>query len=359
MRLWHQFGRIRIEQHLREGEARAGRGSSAPRRLPRAALVTAGLGVVYVVWGSTYFAIRVAIDTIPPLLLISVRFLLAGSLLYLWLRTRHHTEAPTPAQWRAAALLGATMILGGNAGVAWAEQHVPSGMVALLVATIPLFMAALSRLLRGERLGRLAGAGLALGFIGVVGLVGLPEVVGSHPLGPIVPLAGALAWSAGSLYAVSAARPVNALQGTAMQMLAGGAITGLVALSGGELGRFEPSRLSGASLFALGYLVVFGTLLAFTTYLWLLRTTASAVVSTYAFVNPLVAVFLGWSILDEPVTASTLASGTVILAGVVLMLAARAQGRNDSADGPLLKRSISVPHADAGRGPVSNPVRAA
>lgn len=283
-----------------------------------------GLGTVYVVWGSTYTAIHLAIETLPPLLMVGIRFLTAGAILLAWVGLRSGFRAPRPSgrQLGAALLVGGAMVVGGNGGVSWAEQTLPSGTVALLVATIPLLMALFDRLLYRQRLSARAVTGLTVGFLGVAGLVGLPRS-GASVLGAGVALVGATAWSVGSLASRHAPSPSPPLLGTALQMLAGGALATLAAGIGGEWGRFHPDSISPTSLAALGYLIVFGSVIAFSTYLWLLRAAPASLVSTYAFANPVVAFILGHVLLGERLTPAMAGSGSVILLGVLLILASR------------------------------------
>jgi drug/metabolite transporter (DMT)-like permease len=270
------------------------------------------LATLYVVWGSTYLGIVVAIRDLPPFLMLAIRFLIAGALLYTWAVLRG-AKAPTFVQWRAAVVAGGGLLLIGTGGVAWAEQHVDSGVVALVVAVMPLWLALLDR----QWLSPVALIGLGLGFGGVALLVG-PGA--GFSLAAIVVVFTSLAWAAASLYSRDSAQPSNALQGAAMQMLAGGALLGVVGLATGELSKLhEPSA---ASVGAIAYLVVVGSIIGFTAYMWLLRNTRMSLVGTYAFVNPIVAVLLGWLFNNEPLTVRTVVAGGVIVLGVALIVLA-------------------------------------
>jgi len=290
--------------------------------------MVAAFAAVYLIWGSTYLAIRLAIETLPPFTVAGVRFIIAGTLLYRWPRL-HKPAPPTRIQWRSAAVVGALMLFGGNGGVTWAEQRVPSGLTAVLVATVPLWMAVLEAIRRGgARPTRRIGAGLALGFAGIVLLIGPLKLAGGEridPLGATVLLVAALSWAAGSLYARHAQLPAVPLLGTAMEMLTGGALLLLASVLTGEWGRLHVAAMSPRSLLALGYLVVFGSLVGFTAYVWLLRNTTATRASTYAYVNPIVAVFLGWALAGESLTWQTLLAAAVIVASVVLISIGRAQ----------------------------------
>ncbi|HEY3350429.1 MAG TPA: EamA family transporter [Thermoanaerobaculia bacterium] len=284
--------------------------------------VAPALLVIYVVWGSTYLAIRWALETIPPFTMASARYLVAGSLLLAWVKYR---GAPRIAlrDLGPAFLTGGLMLLCGNGGVVWAELRIASGLAALLVAVEPLFIVLLQATLPQERRrpsGR-ALFGVALGVIGVVLLVG-PAGLGGERVdlgGAAAVLFAAFAWALGSLLSRHFQPSASPLQATALQMLAGGALLGGASGFAGEWARFSPSLVSGRSLAAVAYLVVFGSLVAFTAYIWLLRAASPALVSTYAFVNPVVAVFLGWLLAAEPVSTRTLVAAAVIVGAVVLI----------------------------------------
>lgn len=283
-------------------------------------------GALYVIWGSTYLAIRYAIETLPPLLMASVRFLVTGTLLYLWARTRGAAR-PTRAQWRSAAVVGGLLFVAGNGSVVVAEQWVASGLVALLVASVPLWMVVLDWLW-GARLrpsGRVV-AGLLLGFAGVAYLAAGTgtEGSGAHAMaGSVLVVFGSLAWAGGSIYARHAAVPARPRLWVGMQMLVGGVLLVPVAAAAGELGRFDPGGVSMGSVLALAYLVVFGSLVAFSAYIWLLGVSTPARVSTYAYVNPVVALLLGWALADEPLTFRSLVAAAIIVGSVVLITTER------------------------------------
>lgn len=290
------------------------------------ARIWTALLIVYVVWGSTYLAIRVAIETLPPFLMAAIRFLVAGGVLFAASAPRGD-RARDPIgvrQWRPAAIVGAALMLGGNGGVVWAEGRIASGVAALLVATLSLWMALLSWLVLGERPSRLALVGLPLGFVGVALLVQPSSESGVDPFGAIVCMLASLSWAAGSLYARHAPLPRRSAVATAMQMITGGACLLLVAIASGELGRLRPETFSSRSLLAVAYLVVMGSLVAFSAYAWLIRVAPTALVATYAYVNPVVAVGLGWAFADEPVTPRMLVAGAIIVVAVVLIASGHA-----------------------------------
>jgi drug/metabolite transporter (DMT)-like permease len=281
---------------------------------------------IYVIWGSTYLAIRFAIETVPPLLMGAVRFLVAGGGLYAWLRWRGAAR-PSALHWRAAVIVGALMLLGGNGAVVWAEQRVPSGVTALLVAMVPLWMVLIDWARPGGvRPTLMVASGLILGLAGLALLVGPEQLLGGEHTdhaGALVLAFGCLTWSLGSVYSRHAPLPASPQLATAMEMLAGGALLLLASGVRGEWPLVDLDAVSLRSAAALGYLVVFGSLVGFSAYIWLLRQTTPARVSTYAYVNPLVAMLLGWAFAGEPLSARTLLAAGVIVAGVVLITSSR------------------------------------
>jgi drug/metabolite transporter (DMT)-like permease len=295
------------------------------RSAPTGQLVLA-FAAVYVIWGSTYLAIQFAIKTLPPLLMAGVRFLLAGAVLYLFMRVRGQ-RAPTARQWRTTAVIGALLVTAGNGGVVLAETSVPSGVVALMVAMVPLWMVLLEWLRPGGvRPTARTAAGLVVGFAGIVLLVGPGDLAGGggvNPAGALLVLCGSLCWAAGSIYARSAALPENGFMATAMEMTCGGALLLAIGLARGELGAWNPAGVSAESVAGLAYLVVFGSLVGFSAYIWLLGNTTTARVSTYAYVNPVVAVLLGWWLANEPLTARVLLAAGVIVAAVAVITTGR------------------------------------
>jgi len=291
---------------------------------------------IYFIWGSTYLGIRIAIETLPPFLMAGVRFLIAGGVLLLWARARG-ADRPTASLWKTSAISGILMLLGGNGAVVWAEQFVPSGLVALLVATVPLWIVLQDWASgRGGAPGMGVTLGILWGFAGVTLLVTGSEIGMAGPqdlLGGLLVLVGAGCWAAGSLIARYGARPASSALGNGMQMVAGGGALLLLGLLRGEAAAFDPTGVSIASVLAFFYLVVFGSLVGFSSYIWLLRNTTPAVASTYAYVNPAVALFLGWALAGEPLSARTGLAAFVILSGVVIITTQRTRGS------PLRKRT--------------------
>ena len=290
----------------------------------RAAAVWSGLGAIYLIWGSTYLAVLVAIRTMPPLLMSSFRFLIAGAVLYVWARKREPGASVRPdgRQWLAAGTTGFALLLIGSGGIAWAEQRLDSGVAALLGASMPLWIALLDRFVFGSRLGRGAVLGMGLGLAGVFVLVG-PASNGVNIVGAAAILISSLGWAVGSLHARSSPLPRAPLLTAGMQMLAGGALLGIAGIAAGEPSRIRIEAVSGASLAALAYLVVGGSLLAYPLYAWLLRSAPTRVVTTHAYVNPAVAVLLGWVVLAEPLTRSTLVAAGAIVVSVLLIVSSR------------------------------------
>ncbi len=293
-----------------------------PESPSRLALTTA-FAIVYLIWGSTFLAILFAVQTLPPFLMAGVRFLVAGSIVYGWARFVGRAAAPTRAEWRGAAAVGALLLVGGNGLLVWSEQRVPSGVAALLVGTVPCFMAVIDWLRPGGL--RPSGhvvAGLLLGLLGLVWLVGPDALMGGGRadfIGATAIVLGSFSWAAGSIYSRHAATPSSPFLATATQMLAGGAILVLLSVALGEPWAFDPEAASLRSLLGLVYLIVFGSIVAFSAYIWLLRVSTPARVSTYAYVNPVVAVLLGWALAGEALTLRIGVAAAVIVSGVALI----------------------------------------
>lgn len=283
--------------------------------------IAIALTTVYLVWGSTYLAIRYTVETMPPFLMAAVRFLLSGAILYGWLR-RRGSSRPDRLHWRSAFIIGGLLLVGGNGGVVWAELTVPSGLAALLVSMVPLWMALFDWARPGgRRPGVQTMIGLVLGFIGLVILVGWKNLVSPFSLTPgvLALLFAPIAWSLGSVYAKRAPLPSSPFMTTSIEMMAGGALLLLVAAMTGEFQNFHISRFSNASWIGLVYLIIIGSLVGFTAYIWLLKHASLSVASTYAYVNPVVAVVLGWLVAGETLSTQTFVGGFVILAAVALI----------------------------------------
>ena len=292
-------------------------------------LVVLAFAVVYVIWGSTYLAIRVGIESFPPLLLAGSRHFLVGLVLYPVLRWKTG-ERPGWEQWRTAMITGSLLLFLGNGGVCVAEKTVPSGVAALLVATVSLWLVLVDWARPGgtRPAGRILG-GIVLGFAGLVLLVGPSRLGGSGRIdlnGAGILVGASLAWACGSLYSKHGALPRSPLMGVTMQGLAGGAILLVAGLVTGEAKGFHIAAISARSWAALGYLVVFGSVLGFTAYLYILKKSTAARVGTYALVNPVVALFLGWLVAGERINLRTSLAAAVILTAVVLVITSPARG---------------------------------
>jgi drug/metabolite transporter (DMT)-like permease len=318
----------------------AARAAAASRSAPPAArprpsrgAIVANFAAVYLVWGSTYLAIRFAIETLPPFLMAGTRFLVAGALLLGWTmrpgaeRRDEGIARLTLSQIVWASIVGALLLFAGNGAVVWGEQLVPSGVVSLLVAAVPIWMVLLDWARRGgKRPTTMVVAGLVTGVVGLVILVGPAGIGGAHGIdrtGAAVVLGGSLSWAVGSILSKSSRLPRSPIVATAVEMLAGGAFLVGGGLATGELGSFSLAHVSTRSLLAWGYLVAFGSLVGFTAYIWLLGKVSAARVATYAYVNPIVAVFLGWALASEPITARTVAAAAVIVLAVAMITAGR------------------------------------
>jgi drug/metabolite transporter (DMT)-like permease len=296
----------------------------------------AALGTVYVVWGSTYLAIRVMVRTMPPLLAAGVRFATAGAIFWVVLRLASGPERVrvTRRQLASAALVGVLLPFGGNGLVTVAERDVPSGLAALIIGIVPLWVV-LFRSAHGDRVPRTTLAGVAVGFAGLA-LVVLPgDRPGNAPLWAVLlVVAASLSWAAGSFYSSRLPLPEDGLASTAFQMLAGGLAMVVVGLIAGEAGDVHFSEFSGDSLLAFGYLIFVGSLLAFTAYVWLLRNAPISTVATYAFVNPVIAIFLGWIILSEDITLNVVAGAAAIVLSVAAVVRRESEPTEEEVPAP-------------------------
>lgn len=306
-------------------------------------LVVVAFAIIYVVWGSTYLAILFAIDSIPPFISAGIRFLSAGLLLYAMVRPRQQA-APTVRNWLAAAVVGCLMLVGGNAMVCWAEQTVPSGLAALIIGTVPLWMVLFEWLLyRGPRPTAVILIGLLTGLSGVYLLIG-PNQIGGEPVdaaGGIALLFACVFWSFGSLHSRRARLPSSIFLSVAMQMIAAGVALFLVATLVGEWSRFDIAAVTWKSWLSIAYLSILGSVVALSAYVWLLKVSTSARVSTYAYVNPVIAVALGAWLANEPITPRA-GVAVVVIVSAVLMIT-RGSRR------PAVKTSQETRHCDTGR----------
>ncbi|MBA4121123.1 MAG: EamA family transporter [Acidobacteria bacterium] len=288
-------------------------------------LLIAAFAAVYIFWGSTYLAIKYAIETLPPFLMAGSRFIFAGSILYVWARLSKDYEKPSFKHWRTSFIVGTLLLLGGNGGVVLAQHYISSSLAALLVATEPFWIVLLSWLwLKGTRPNWKVAFGLLIGFVGVYLLIGgqggnSAESGTGQILGAFLVIAGAFSWALGSMYGLRATTPKSSALTAGMQMLSGGLVLTVVGTLKGEWTSFSIADISANSWFALAYLIIFGSLIGFTAYSWLLKNAQPAKVATYAYVNPVIAVFLGWLIAGEFFTMQMLVGAGIIVGSVALI----------------------------------------
>jgi drug/metabolite transporter (DMT)-like permease len=277
------------------------------------------LFAVYLIWGSTYLAIRFAIETLPPFLMGGIRFVIAGAVLYAFRRVRGD-PAPSGREWRSAAVVGLLLLTGAHGGVVWAEQRLASSMASLLISTVPLWIVVIEALRPGGRPPRWQTVlGVLVGFAGVVILIGPDRANNVDTIGALVVVLGASLWALGSLYGRGATLPSSPLLGTSMEMLIGGGALVLLGTLTGEWGRLDLGAASPRSLGALAYLIFVGSLVAFSAYTWLLRVAPTPLVSTYAYVNPMVAMVLGHFLAGEEISARGLVAAAMVVGSVALI----------------------------------------
>jgi drug/metabolite transporter (DMT)-like permease len=299
-------------------------------------LIWTALSAVYIIWGTTYLAIRVSNQTLPPLIAAGIRFFIAGAVLYAVTVRRGDVEGdrPTRTNWIAAGLVGAGLVAGGNGLVVLAEVTLPSGIISLIIALVPLWMALVDRVLLQRRVGWVTTFGLILGFGGAALLIGVAGLDAGVPLsGMLIGVLASLSWTSGSLYSRNAPLPKRPLVGAGMEMMVGGVILVIAGVLRGEISLIRFADFSAASLLALTYLITIGSWVGYTSYVWLLRNARTSLVSTYAYVNPIVAVFLGWLILDETVTLRTIAAGAVIVIAVAIIISTNRPADRDEPAG--------------------------
>ncbi len=297
-------------------------------------LLIAAFAAVYIFWGSTYLAIKYAIETLPPFLMAGARFVFAGAILLIWARFSKDYEKPKAVHWRTSFIVGTLLLLGGNGGVVFAEHYISSSLAALLVATEPFWIVLLSWLwLKKSRPNLKVALGLAIGFFGVWLLIGgqtaNASAFGSMQFwGTLAVIGAAMSWAIGSIYGLRSPVPKSSLQTAGMQMFSGGLVLLFVSLILGEWSTFNISEVSANSWFAVIYLIIFGSLIGFTAYSWLLKNAQPAMVATYAYVNPIIAVLLGWLIAGESFTGQMLIGAAVIVGSVVLITSHDKDGKD-------------------------------
>ena len=278
---------------------------------------------LYIVWGSTYLGIKVAIETIPPFFHASIRFLISGMILVIWQRSAGHAM-PTRKQWVSAAIIGTLLLLGGNGLVSWAEQFIPSGIAALIIGSMPMFLVVAEALRpNGVKPTWRAIIGLLIGFVGIFILVGPAEISGSstklNTFGVIALLGACVTWASGSVYSKTADLPKSSLMNTGAQMLMGSVSLLIVSLLTGELHGWDIAAVSSRSIYGLTYLILVGSLVGFASYGWLLQNAPISLVATYAYVNPIVAVFLGNWIGNEPLEPRIWIAAAIIIGSVIFI----------------------------------------
>lgn len=290
---------------------------------PSPVKIVLAFAAVYTLWGSTYLAIRLAIDTLPPFLMTGTRFTLAGLILIIWAVLKGERFIPPLHLWRRALVIGALLLLGGNGGVVWAERYVATSLAALLISTEPLWVVVLNWAVSRHRPNWKVLLGVLIGLIGVAMLVGDGLRTNGHSNSSLIAggvvLLAALSWASGSVYSNHRPLPVSTLMSAGMQMLSGGFLLLLLAVVTGDPQRLNLANASWTSIGAFFYLLVFGSLVGFTAYSWLLNNVTPARAATYAYVNPVVAVFLGWLIANEPLTRQMLIAASVIIGSVILI----------------------------------------
>ena len=289
---------------------------------------------LYIVWGSTYLGIKVAIETIPPFFHAGVRFLISGLILVIWQRAAGQSM-PTRKQWVSTAIIGSLLLLGGNGLVAWAEQFIPSGIAALIIASVPMFLV-IGEAMRpnGIKPNWQGIVGLLIGFVGIFILVGPSEISGSttklNPFGVIALLSACLFWTIGSVYSKTADLPKSSLMNTGAQMLMGSISLFIISLISGELNGWDLTAVSTRSIYGLSYLIFVGSLIGFVSYGWLLQNAPISLVSTYAYVNPIVAVLLGNWIGNEPLEPRIWLATAIIIGSVIFINSTRPKVRYEA-----------------------------
>lgn len=285
--------------------------------------IVGALGAVYILWGGTYLAMKVAIETLPPFMMAGIRFLFAGAIMYIW-QAAHGVERPPIRHWKNAAIIGGTMLLGGNGSIVWAEQFVSSGIAAIIFATVPFWVMLLSWLWQGgKRPNGMVLGGLIVGLMGITLLVnnsvGELSNTSSQWDGYIALVAATLFWAGGTLYSRVAKLPSAIFMSIALQMLTGGLLCLLFSIVMGEWAQFHVELVSMRSAFALGYLIFFGSIVGFSAYIWLLQVADPTLVTTNTYVNPVVALILGWMLAGEQMTSYDALAAILIVLSVIIV----------------------------------------
>ena len=304
-----------------------------PHKPSRISIILA-FAAVYIIWGSTYLGIKYAIQTMPPLLMSGVRYFIAGLIVFI-IAMSTGAAFPQKIYWRNTFIIGALLVLMGNGGVALAESLIPSGIASLIVCSVPMWFALIGWLFFNKgRPGALTITGIILGFVGIMILVGPKNIFhigqGINLTGVMIIIVGSIGWSVGSLYVSRAKLPENHLTTIGMQMLCGGFLLTIAGFAKGEYQQVHFEAISTNSLLAMGYLITFGSIVAFSAYSWLLRVVSPALVSTYAYVNPVIAVFLGWLFLNEPIDKYTVIGSVFIIFALILITSQKPLAREEA-----------------------------
>jgi drug/metabolite transporter (DMT)-like permease len=308
--------------------------ATATSHVPSRSALILAFAAIYIIWGSTYLGIRVAVASMPPFAMAGTRFMIAGALLFTFLKFRG-AAWPSARQWRINTIIGTFLLLGGNGLVAWAEQYVPSGITALLIGVGPLFIVLTEWAWPGgTRPSVTTMAALLLGFAGVVWLAAPWENTahgGLHPAGVAALLAACVFWAIGSIYSRHAKHGADPLLASALQMLGGGAALALTGVLHGDFAQLNVAAITPHAWIAFTYLIAIGSLVGFSTFVWLMKHSTPARVATYAYVNPVVAVFLGWLILHEPITPRTIVASIIIVAAVAIITTEKSKAQKPKA----------------------------
>jgi drug/metabolite transporter (DMT)-like permease len=300
------------------------------------------MATIYVVWGTTYLGIRIGVETIPPFFLSGVRYTLAGALLLGWVALRGGLRQglPTRRQWLSAVLTGTGLVALGNGALSWAEQYLSSGSAAIFIATVPLWMTLLARIFQKEPIRLVAAIGLGVGLLGLVVLVGPAALRGGNVVAMLACLLAPLGWASATVYSRSAPFPNNPFLVAGMQMFAGGIVVLLFSAVSGDAARFNLATVSLRSELAFFYLLIVGAILGFGVYIWLVKNAPLALLGTYAYVNPVVAVILGHLLLGERVTLETMIGGGVIILGVALIVASQSLRQDPKTPEPQIAVNV-------------------
>lgn len=300
-----------------------------------------GFLAIYLIWGSTYLAIRFGVETIPPFLLAGVRFILGGLIFYVWGRSIN-AKKPTRKQWFTTAVIGLFLLVGGNGLVSWAEMTVPSGVTALLIAMVPMWLVLFDWIRPGgQKVTRWVIVGLIIGFVGVVGLINPTDIGGLAEIdlfGALLIVLATILWASGSIYSRYADQPDSKIVSSGMQMITAGSVLLILSIMSGEVNSFDMDAVKLSSVIGLIYLITIGSV-GFGAYIWLMKVSTPSKVATYAYVNPVIALLLGNVIAGETISVWTISCSVFILLSVILIITAR-QHTSGSRDVSLKRKEL-------------------